>query len=124
MMFIFEVPEGTDITTMDNEVQKAVLSVRGQWPEAIMPGTQPVGGKQIVLVYADAVRQQLESLIDAFSLDWLIVAEESEQVNQAALLPFYIDAPVFDEEGKQTGAQPVTDLTDKIQVFAGRNWIY
>jgi len=124
MMYIFEVPEGADVYALPEEVQQAVLSVRGQWPETVMTGTQAAGGRQLVLVFAEASRAQLELLITAHALDWDIVAAEGEQINQVDLIPFFADVLTYDDEGNQTGSEPVTDLTDKIQVFSGRNWIY
>ena len=124
MMFIIEVSEGTDVFTMDFAIQEAVQSVGAQWPEAIMPGTKAVDGRQVVLVYANASKADLEALIAAFSLDWVVLASEGEKVSQAALLPFYSDIMLYDEEGNVTGSEPITDLADKIQTFSGRSWIY
>lgn len=123
-MYIFEVPEGTDVYTLPSEVLLAVLSVQGQWPEAIMTGTQAAGGRQLVLVYANATKQQLEQMIAVNVLDWDIVAAEDEQINQVDLIPFFSDVPVYDDEGNQTGVEPVVDLTGKIQTIAGHSWNY
>lgn len=123
MMYIFEVPEGTDVTEAPEELQAAVQSVGGQWPEAMLPSTQPVDGRQIVLVWAKANKQEVEALIESFSLDWTIRAVEGEPIDQAALIPFFVDTVTIDEEENETFA-PVTDLTGKLQVFAGRSWEY
>lgn len=124
MMYIFKVPAGTDIYSMSEDVQEAVLSVSGQFPEAKMIGTEAVNGYQLVLVWAAATKAQLEALIESFLLDWSILAAENEIVQQAALLPFFSDKPVFDNEGVQTGIEPVADLTDIIQLFSGHEWTY
>jgi hypothetical protein len=124
MMYIIEVPEGTDVYTLDAEIQTAVLGVSGQWPEAIMPNTQAVDGRQVVLVYADADKATIEALILGAGLDWLILAAQGETVDQAALLPFYLPVTTYDASGNESGAEAVTDLTGKIQTFAGLQWDY
>jgi hypothetical protein len=122
MMYIFEVPEGLDVTE-DEVLQQAIASVGGQWPEPILPSTQPVDGRQIVLVYANASKADLEALIAGFSLTWDILATEGEPVDQAALIPFFTDVVTIDEDGNEI-SEPVTDLTDKLQVFSGHSWTY
>jgi len=56
------------------------------------------------------------------------LAVENETVDQSLLLPYFVDVPVFDfdDDGEyiQTGTEPVTELTDKLQVWAGKNWKY
>ena len=123
-MYIIEVPEGTDVFTLDAEIQTAVLGVAGQWPEAIMPNTQAIDGRQIVLVYADADKATIEALILDAGLDWLVLAAEGETVNQGDLLPFYLPITTYDASGNATGSEAVTDLTGKIQTFAGQSWSY
>lgn len=123
MMFILEVPEGLDVTEGPKDIQAAIKSVSGQWPEAIMPGTAAAGGRQLVLVYADATKAELESLIASFSLTWQVLACDSEPVNQLALIPFFLDIVTIAEDGTET-SEPVTDLTGKLQTFAGKNWIF
>lgn len=123
MMYILKVPVGTDITTASEELQAAIRSVNGQYPESIMYGTEPVGGFQLVLIYANANKADIEALIESFELDWFIVAAQGEQVNQSLLLPFFVDVVTIDASGNETFS-PVTDLTNKLQVFAGLSWVY
>ena len=123
-MYIFEVPEGEDVYILDADIQAAVASVGAQWPESIMPGTQAVDGRQVVLVYASASKEDIEGLIFTFGLEWLVLASENEAIDPSRLLPFYSDIPVYNEEGELSGSEAVTDLTGKIQTFSGRNWIY
>lgn len=124
MMFIIEVSEGANVFEMDSAILEAVQAVGAQWPESSMPSTQVINGRQVVLIYADASKADIEALIAAFSLDWIVLACEGEQVSQAALLPFYLDTVLYDDEGNVAGSEPVTDLTGMIQTFAGRSWNY
>jgi hypothetical protein len=123
MMYILKVPVGTDITTASEELQAAIRFVNGQYPESIMYGTEPVGGFQLVLIYANANKAEIEALIESFGLDWFIVAAQGEQVNQSLLLPFFSEVVTIDASGNES-SEPVTDLTGKLQVFSGHNWVY
>ena len=124
MMYILQVPENEDVTTFGKEEQAAIASVNGQFPESIMLGTQAVAGYQIVLAYASTDKATLESMIGSFGLDWIVLASEDEEVNQAGLPPYFVDLPVYDADGAVIGSEQVTDLTDKLQVFSGRNWTF
>lgn len=124
MMYIIEVPEATDVSLLDEVIQTAITGVAGQWPESIMPNTQPIDGRQIVLVYADANKSDIEILIAGAELDWLVLASQDEVIDQNLLLPFYLPRPTYDEDGEISGSETVTDLTGKIQTFAGMNWSY
>ena len=139
MMMILEVNEGADIATMPEELQQAITSVRGEFAEGIMIGTQPVDGKQLLFINVDANRDQIETMTSAdvfdedgnqiaFDIGWNVLAVENEVVDQSLLLPYFVDVPVFefDEEGEyiQAYAEQVTDLTGKLQVWAGKSWIY
>ena len=141
MMMILEVQEGSDIELMPDPLLKLIASVRGEFAEGLMIGTQPVDGKQLVFINVDATREQIETMTSAdifddetgeqiaFDLGWEVLAVENETVDQSLLLPYFVDVPVFelDDDGEymlQTGTEPVTDLTDKLQVWAGKSWIY
>jgi hypothetical protein len=139
MMMIIEVQEGADVALMPEELQKLINDVKGQFAEGLMLGTQPVNGMQLVLIDANLTLAEFEALTNldvfdddgnqiAFDLGWSVLAVENELVDQSLLLPYFVDVPVFeiDENGEylQTGTQPVTDLTDKIQVWSGKKWLY
>ena len=135
MMMILEVQEGADIELMPDELKALIASVRGEFAEGIMIGTQPVDGKQLLFINVEASRLEVEALTNqnafdddgkqvAFDLGWNVLAVENEIVDQSLLLPYFVDVPVFDEEGEQVGTEPVTDLTNKLQVWAGKQWIY
>lgn len=139
MMMILKVQEGSDVALMPDPLQKAIASVRGEFAEGIMIGTQAVDGKQLVFINVDATREQIEAMTNAdifdedgnqiaFDLGWEVLAVENEIVDQSLLLPYFVPVPVFefDEDGEytQTGTELVTDLTDKLQVWAGKSWLY
>jgi hypothetical protein len=100
-----------------------------------MIGTQPIDGKQLLFINVKASRLEVEAMTSqnafdddgkqvAFDLGWNVLAVENEIVDQSLLLPYFVDALMFDEEGEQVGTEPVTDLTNKLQVWAGKQWIY
>lgn len=136
---ILEVQEGADVALMPEELQKLINEVSGQFAEGLMLGTQPVDGMQLVLIDANLTLDEFEALTNldvfdddgnqvSFDLGWSVLAVENELVDQSLLLPYFVDAPVFeiDENGEyvQTGTEAVTDLTGKLQVWAGKQWIY
>jgi hypothetical protein len=139
MMMILEVNEGADIELMPKELRAIIASVKGEFVEGIMIGTQPIGGMQLLFINVDASKVEVEALTNsdafdddgnqiAFDLGWSVLAVENELVDQSLLLPYFVDVPVFeiDEDGEyvQTGTEAVTDLTGKLQVWAGKQWIY
>ena len=135
MMMILEVQEGADIELMPEELKALIASVRGEFAEGLMIGTQPVDGKQLLFINVEASRLEVEAMTNqnafdddekqiAFDLDWNVLAVENEIIDQSLLLPYFVDIPLFDEEGEQVGTEPVTDLTNKLQVWAGKQWIY
>jgi hypothetical protein len=139
MMMILEVNEGADIELMPDDLKAAIAAVKGEFAEGLMIGTQPVGGKQLLFINVNASKGDVEALTNndlfdddgkqiAFDLGWSVLAVEDEIVDQSLLLPYFVDTPIFDfdENGEyvQIGTEPVTDLTGKLQVWAGKNWIY
>ena len=139
MMMILEVQEGANIELMPDELKALIASVRGEFAEGLMIGTQPVDGLQLLFINVEASKEEVEAMTNqnafdeddnqiAFDLGWAVLAVEDETVDQSLLLPYFVDVPVFefDEDGEyiQTGTEPVTDLTDKLQVWAGKQWKY
>ena len=139
MMMLIEVPENVLFAEMPQDLQEAIQNVGGQFVEAMLIGTQAVDGKKLIFVDVDATAEQVEQLTNndafdedgkqiAFNLGWSVVATENEPINQSVLLPYFKPIPQFeaDENGDivQVGETPVTDLTGKIQVWAGREWQY
>jgi len=124
MMYIFEVNEGEDVALLPEATQLAIQATGAQWPESRMIGTEPVNGRQLVFVWANASITELDELILEHALDWTVNASEEETVKPAWLLDFFSDVPTFDEDGNVTGSEPVTDLTGKMQTFSGHHWTY
>ena len=135
MMMIIEVPESTSFATMPDEVKEQIAKLGGQFVEEIMIGTQAVDGKKLIFTYVKADKATVELLTNndlfdedgnqyGFDLGWSVLATEGETVDQSLLLPYFADAPIVDSEGEITGYEPVTDLTGKLQVWAGKEWQY
>ena len=121
---IIKIDEGTEFSELPEAQRDDILAGGVQWPEAMMLGTEAVNGKILLLIIATASELELSVMILEHGLEWEVLAVEGEQINQALLLPFYSDVPVFDADGEQTGTEAVTDLTGKIQTFSGHQWAY
>lgn len=135
MMMILEISDEAEFDSMSEELQDAIQKAGIQWPESQLIGTKPVDDKKLILVNSKLKPSELEYLMNrdefdeegnqvAFNLGWSIVACEDEPVNQSVLLPYFNDTPILDEEGNQIGAEPVTDLTNRLQVWAGKKWTW
>ncbi len=139
IQYIIKLPENADINLLSEEAQAAIQAFKGQFPSGQLIGSQAVDGYELRLIMADIDGEQFnevltegypvvdeegeETLVD-LGLDWEVLAEEKKQIDQTKLLPYMLNLPVFDEEGEQTGSEPVTDLTNKLQTFAGKKWVY
>ena len=134
MMFIIETPENTLFAEMPEELQQTIAKYSGNYTSKIIAGTQPVDGKELQLISANCTADELMELTNndafdeegnqiAFDLGWNIVAVENEPINQALLLPYFSDVAVMGEDEEIT-YETVTDLTGKIQTWAGKQWVY
>lgn len=134
-MMIVEVPESTEFALMPYELQRAIKRHKGEWIEPIMLGTEPLAGNKLIFAFAELDKTALETITNndlfdgdgiqyGWDLGWSVLAIEGESVDQSLLLPYFSDTPVFDEAGELTGTTPVIDLTNKLQVWAGREWVY
>ena len=121
---IIEIDTGTEFDDLPEDQQADIQSANIVWPESIMLGTEAVDGKTLLMIATTASVEQIEGMIAAHELEWAVLASEGVTVDQDLLLPYYSDLPIFDEDGEQTGFEPVTDLTGKIQTFAGKTWNY
>ena len=147
-MFILRVPMGAnarhDVQDADAAARKRKQAAfdrhRLQSPEDRLPGTHAQAGYQLVLVMGAGTAAEVgdtfsgdivtgydeagDPIVENLGLDWQIVAQEGVAIDQAALLPYFDADPVLDENGDVIGDQPVTDLTGRLQVWAGRQWTF
>lgn len=122
--FIIKLPEGTKLDLLDEDTQAAIKSFNGQFPSGVLVGSQAVDGYELKLIMGDITKEELNSATESLGLDWVVVASEGDTINQELILPYMMDILVFDEEGEQTGSEPVTDITGKLQTYSGRDWSY
>ena len=135
MMFIIAIPEGTTFDAMPEALQKTIAKYNGVFADGRLVDTGVYLGKELRLINADIDATTLNAVTNndlfdedgnqyGFDLDWDVLAVENETVDQSILLNYWIDKPVFDDEGDIIGTEPVSDLTGKIQTWAGKSWVY
>ena len=135
MMFIIAIPEGTTFDAMPEALQKTIAKYKGVFADGRLVDTGVYLGKELRLINADIDATTLNAVTNndlfdddgnqyGFDLDWDVLAVENETVDQSVLLNYWIDKPVFDDEGDIIGTEPVSDLTGKIQTWAGKSWVY
>jgi len=135
MMFIIAIPEGTTFDAMPEALQKTIAKYKGVFADGRLVDTGVYEGKELRLINADIDAATLNAVTNndlfdedgnqyGFDLDWDVLAVENETVDQSILLNYWIDKPVFDDEGDIIGTEPVSDLTGKIQTWAGKSWVY
>lgn len=133
---ILKVDADYDLDDLPDIVKEAISVGAIQWPESQMIGTKTYYSKRLLLIMTILTRGELTSWLNKaypakdgsgnvdLGLDWKILAVEGEAVEQETILKFMVDTPVFDESGEQIGTEDVTDLTGKLQTFAGHRWTY
>ena len=144
MMMIIAVRANPDLANLPEQAQQALNKVGFQYPEPQLLGTKTVANKKLILIESTTLPEELETLTydgeetldeegnpisnNGLSFDIEVLAVENEVVDQSLLLPYFEDVPTFElnEDGElvETGTEPVADLTDKLQIWAGRRWIY
>jgi len=135
MMFIIAIPEGTTFEAMPEALQKTIAKYKGVFADGRLVDTGVYEGKELRLINADIDAVTLNAVTNndlfdedgnqyGFDLDWEVLAVENETVDQSVLLNYWLDKPVFDDEGDIIGTEPVSDLTGKIQTWAGKSWVY
>ena len=135
MMFIIAIPEGTTFDAMPEALQKTIAKYKGVFADGRLVDTGVYLGKELRLINADIDAATLNAVTNndlfdedgnqyGFDLDWDVLAVENETVDQSVLLNYWIDTNVFDDEGEIIGTEPVSDLTGKIQTWAGKSWVY
>ena len=135
MMFIIAIPEGTTFDAMPEALQKTIAKYKGVFADGRLVDTGVYLGKELRLINADIDATTLNAVTNndlfdedgnqyGFDLDWEVLAVENETVDQTELIDYWLDKPVFDDEGEIIGTEAVTDLTGKIQTWAGKSWVY
>lgn len=136
---ILKVDDDYDLDNLPEIVKEAIGKGAIQWPESQMTGTKTYYSKRLLLIMTVLTRGELTRWLNKaypskddqgraanvdLGLDWKILAVEGETVQQETILKFMNDIPVFDENGEQIGVEDVTDLTGKLQTFAGHTWLF
>jgi hypothetical protein len=135
MMFIIAIPEGTTFNAMPEALQKTIAKYKGVFADGRLVDTGVYLAKELRLINADIDATTLNAVTNndlfdkdgnqyGFDLDWDVLAVENETVDQSVLLNYWLDRPVIDDEGDIIGIEPVSDLTGKIQTWAGKTWVY
>ena len=135
MMFIIAIPEGTTFEAMPEALQKTIAKYKGVFADGRLVDTGVYEGKELRLINAEIDASTLNALTNndlfdegdnqyGFDLDWDVLAAQDTAINQGLLIDYWLDKPVFNDEGDIIGTEPVTDLTGKIQTWAGKQWVY
>jgi len=138
--FILKIPEGTSAEDFSPAMKKAVKSVNAVFPSGRIVGTKAVDGYELKLIIASTTGEALNSLFeygvhsfdkdgepittDLGLQDWAVLAEEGLQIDQGPILDYMVDVVSYDQEGDEISSEPVVDVTNKLQTYAGRKWTY
>ena len=135
---ILKIDESADFSEMPDSLKEAIKKANIQWPQGQMIGTHPYYSKRLVLIMTSLDKDTLtewlggqyptidengEPTIVDFGLNWEILAVEGEKIDQAPILKF-IDDKIMEFEDGETYSEVVTDITGKLQTFAGHSWTY
>lgn len=134
---ILKVDADYDLDDLPDIVKEAINVGAIQWPESQMIGTKTYYSKRLLLIMTVLTRGELTKWLNGaypardgsgdvdLGLNWKILAVEGELIeDQEPILKFMSDIPVFDDDGEQVGSEDVTDLTGKLQIYAGHSWKY
>jgi hypothetical protein len=124
---------------LSDAASAAIKQAAIEWPVKMIVSTKSYYNKKLLLVLSNVDSTTLQDWLDngfpsydengdpttlALGFNAEIMAIEGQTVDQAALLNYFEDEPITDENGDITGYQAVTDLTGKIQTYAGHKWTY
>lgn len=121
---ILKIDDDADFSEMPEDLQEMIRLTKITWPQSQLIGTKSYYNKRLILILSPIEKDLIEALFIKFDLNWTILAVEGEAVDQDPLLGFMVDSLVFNEDGDQTGTEEITDLTGKLQTFAGHMWLY
>jgi hypothetical protein len=109
-----------------------------QWVGQLI-GTKAYYGKQLILCLIDADKETVEQVIKNglkrtlddgteetvnLSFNVKVMAVEDEKIDQALLLDYFLPEEVYNSETGEFDSVEIDDLTNRIQTYAGRSWIY
>lgn len=136
--FIIKLPENSTFEGLSDAAREVILHVKGEFPIGELIGSKAVDGYVIKLLTCNLDRETFENILaDGYlmmsdegkevmvdlELDWEVMASEGQTISQPEILPFMLDKLIF-EDGEIVDYQPVTDLTDILQTYAGHSWSY
>lgn len=97
------------ILKIDDDVTEMPPELNINWLNTRMVGTRSYYNKMIILILSPVGVLELEDKFEELDLNWSVIAVEDEPINQDEILPFM---------------EQITDLTGKLQTFAGHLWNY
>jgi len=122
--FIIKLPENEDLSLLSEESKIAIAQAKGQFPAGALVGTKAVDGYELKLVICNLDKGSFQSSIVALGLDWEILAYQDEVIDQDKILPYMLPWRAYDNDGNEIDPVPETDITGKLQTYAGNKWIY
>jgi hypothetical protein len=140
MQFIVKMPETEKFSGLTDEARKAIQGAKGQFPNGWLSGTKAVDGYCLKLLMCDITQDEFNDLIangsqsideegnvtfTPLGLDWEVIACECESIDHSLILPYMAGIPVYDEENQEViSYDTITNITGKLQTYAGRKWQY
>lgn len=136
---ILEITAGASFDAMPEELQGAIRRAKVSWPGSLLCGSEPVDGKQLILIMCGIEADELELWMNdnypageydengdeitiAFGLDWSVLAVEGVKFTQKPILKYMSPLPILDEDNEVIDYKSVTSLRGNLQTFAGRKW--
>lgn len=122
---ILEVPESFNPLSgeHDAETQDFLDDANLQFSGDIMPGTQAVGGRKIVLAMTSKPNEILALAFD-IGLEFTLLHEAGEALDQSEIIGYFLPDVELDEYGDVISETPVTDVTNRVSCWAGQKWEY
>lgn len=132
---ILEIKKSVKRQTLSDDIEEAIDLGHLQWPESLMTCTKSYGTKRLILTMTSLSKDELSAWLAGvfpskkkkqnvdLNVTWKILAFEGYVVNQTPLIKYMEDEPIIDEFGTITYV-PVTDVTGKLQTYAGHKWTY
>ncbi len=141
---IVEIESETTLDNLSDELAQMINLGLIQWPENQLTNSKIVNDKRLILILSDVKPKKLERWISQgfkyrgkhnkhlledevesidLGISWNILAQEDKKIKQSDILPYIVDDVSYDEDENPTYT-PVTDLTGRLQTWAGKKWKY